>query len=367
MSVPHVARTRMRPLVTLLVITAVLAGPDPLAGQQVETFRLPGDAVAVYNLAGKVQVRDGTGSEVAVTVHRRGPDAGRLAVQTGRVDTNQDGFGTVASLRVIYPQETIVYADGTGSTEIRVRSDGTFFGGYEEGRAEGRKVRIRDSGSGVSAHADLEIAVPDGRALYLALATGEVRVENVTGRLYVDVASADIVSSGGSGDFVFDTGSGDVEVDAHEGGLACDTGSGDVQINNVQGGELTFDTGSGNVTGGSLRASRLIADTGSGDVRLDGLRADRVTADTGSGDVELEFDSSPVDLLVDVGSGDVRIRVPNGYGATVEVDTGSGGIHTGLPIQVLEIGEDRLRGTIGDGSGQLRIDTGSGDVRIEAR
>ncbi len=357
----------MLPLAMLLAILVIPAAPGSLAGQQAETFRLPGDAVAVYNLAGKVQVRRGSGSEVAVTVHRRGSDAGRLAVQTGRVDTRQDGFGTVASLRVVYPQETIVYADGSGNTEIRVRSDGTFFGGYEEGRDEGRKVRIRDSGSGVRAHADIEIAVPDGRALFLALATGEVRVENVSGRLYVDVASADIVSSGGKGDFVFDTGSGDVEVVGHEGGLLCDTGSGDVQLDNVQGGELTFDTGSGNVTGGSLRASRLIADTGSGDVRLDGLRADRVTADTGSGDVELEFDSSPADLLVDVGSGDVRIRVPDGFGATVEVDTGSGGIHTGLPIQVLEIDDDRLRGTIGDGSGRLRIDTGSGDVRIEAR
>ena len=175
MSLPHLAGTRALPFATLFAIAAVPAAPGSLAGQEAETFRLPGDAVAVYNLAGTAQVRSGAGSEVAVTVHRRGSDAGRLGVRTGRVDTKQDGFGTVASLRVIYPQETIVYADGTGDTEIRVRSDGTFFGGYEEGRDEGRKVRIRDSGSGVKAHADLEITVPDGRALYLALATGEVR------------------------------------------------------------------------------------------------------------------------------------------------------------------------------------------------
>ena len=367
MSSAHTAGTRVLSLATFLAVIINPASPGSLRGQEAETFRLPGDAVAVYNLAGKVQVRGGTGSEVAVTVHLRGSDAGRLAVQTGRIDTNQDGFGAVASLRVIYPQETIVYADGTGNTEIRVRSDGTFFGGYEEGRDEGRKVRIRDSGSGVRASADLDIAVPDGRALFLALAVGEVRVENVNGRLYVDVASADIASSGGKGDFVFDTGSGDVEVVDHAGGLVCDTGSGDVRIDSVQGGELTFDTGSGNVTGGSIGANRLIADTGSGDVELRGLRVDRLTADTGSGDVDLDFVVSPADVLIDVGSGDVRIRVPDGFGASVEVDTGSGGINTGLPIQVLEIDEDRLRGTIGDGSGRLRIDTGSGDVRIETR
>jgi DUF4097 and DUF4098 domain-containing protein YvlB len=342
-----------------------MALPAPLHAQQAETFRLAGDEVAVYNLAGTVQVRDGSGSDVAVTVRLQGPDAGRLAVQTGRVDTRQSGFGSVTSLRVVYPRETIVYADGNGSAEVRVRPDGTFFGGYDEDGDEGRKIRIRNSGSGVEAHADLDITVPNGRALYLALATGAVRVENVSGRLYVDVASADISSSDGSGDFVFDTGSGDVEVKGHEGDLLCDTGSGDVQIERVEGGELSFDTGSGNVTGSSIRANRLIADTGSGDVELERVRADRITADTGSGDVELELLISPSDILVDVGSGDVRIKVPDSFGASVEIDTGSGGIHTGLPIQVQEVDDDRLRGTIGDGSGRLRIDTGSGDVRIE--
>jgi len=362
-------RTRLRilSLATLVAITLPTVPTASLLAQPVETFRLPGDAVAVYNLAGKIELRSGSGSEVAVTVRRQGSDAERLAVQTGQVDTRQSGFGSVISLRVVYPQETIVYADGNGSAEIRVRPDGTFFGGYDEDRDEGRKIRIRNSGSGVRAHADLDITVPRGRALYLALATGTVRAENVDGRLYVDVASADIRSSGGKGDFVFDTGSGDVEVFGHEGGLVCDTGSGDVRIEDVVGGELTFDTGSGNVTGARLRAERLLADTGSGDVELTGVQAARITADTGSGDVHLDLVSSPADVLVDVGSGDVRIRVPDGFGATVEVDTGSGGIHTDVPIQVREIDDDLLRGAIGDGSGRLRIDTGSGDVRIEQR
>lgn len=353
------------PFAALVAMILSMTLPASLQAQQAETFRLAGDEVAVYNLAGMVHVRGGSGPDVAVTVRRQGSDAGRLAVQTGRVDTRQSGFGSVTSLRVVYPEETIVYADGDGSAEVRVRPDGTFFGGYDEDRDEGRKIRIRNSGSGVEAHADLEITVPNGRALYLALATGEVLVENVDGRLLVDVASADIRSTDGSGEFVFDTGSGDVDVVGHDGGLLCDTGSGDVKVERVGGGELTFDTGSGNVTGGSIRASRLIADTGSGDVKLDDVRADRITADTGSGNVELGLVTSPSDILVDVGSGDVRIRVPDDFGATVEIDTGSGGIHTGLPIQVDEVDEDRLRGTIGNGSARLRIDTGSGDVRIE--
>jgi len=351
------------PTALLGALVCFAALPGGAIAQQAETFRLQGEAVAIYNLAGKVQVRGGSGSDVAVSVRRGGSDANRLAVQTGSVNTRQEGFGTVNSLRVVYPQETIVYADGNSSSEIRVRDDGTFFGSSDGGK----KIKIRDSGSGVKAYADLEITVPSGRAVLVALAIGEVRIENLNGRLFVDVASADIWSSGGQGDFVFDTGSGDVEVKGHEGGLVCDTGSGDVVVENVNGGELNFDTGSGDVSGRGIRGSSLRADTGSGDVELHDVAVDEINADTGSGNVTLDLASAPSDILVDVGSGDVLLRLPNGFGATIHVDTGSGDIQTDLPVQVTEIDDDVLRGTIGDGSGRVRIDTGSGSVRFEKR
>jgi len=327
----------------LAALACLVTFPAAASAQQSETFRLPGDEVAVYNLAGKVQVRAGSGSDVAVTVRRGGADADRLEVKTGDVNTHQEGFGRVTALRVVYPMETIVYGDGSGSSEIRVRDDGTFFGDSDDGK----RIRIRDS--------------------LLALAVGEVRVENVQGRLYVDVASANVSTRGTRGDFVLDTGSGDVSVEGHEGDLVADTGSGDVDLEDVRGAELTFDTGSGDVTGNGIGGQRILADTGSGNVELTALTAENLTADTGSGNVTLRFDASPSDVLVDVGSGDVRIQVPSGYGARVEVDTGSGDIATDLPIQVTEISEDELVGTIGDGSGRLRIDTGSGDVKLEMR
>ena len=360
MSDPSTASRLRDTLAALVVLVAI---PAAASAQQAETFRLPGDEVAVYNLAGKVHVRGGSGSDVTVAVRRGGSDASRLEVQTGDVDTHQDGFGRVTALRIVYPMETIVYGDGRGSSEIRVRDDGTFFGDSDAGK----RIRIRDSGSGVKAHADLDIAIPAGRAVLVALAVGEVRVENVEGRLHVDVASADVSTKATRGDFVLDTGSGDVSIERHEGDLVADTGSGDVSLMDVAGGELVFDTGSGDVTGGAIRGTRILADTGSGDVELDGVRAERFLADTGSGNVTLAFDASPGEVEVDVGSGDVRLTFPQGYGARVEVDTGSGDISTDLPIQVTSISDDELEGTIGDGSGRLVIDTGSGDVKLQMR
>jgi hypothetical protein len=334
----------------------------PARAQQAETFRLQGDRAAVYNLAGSVSVVAGSGDAVVVTVRRGGADATRLQTRTGRVDTGRDVIGSAPALRVMYPGDRIVYPEVRGRTSLEVRDDGTFWGD----RSGGRKVEIDDSGRGLRAWADLEIAVPAGRSVLVALAAGSVALRNVDGTLVVDVGSAPITSESGRGRFVLDTGSGNVTVRGHSGDLLCDTGSGDVDAADVRGGDVTFDTGSGDVVGTRIRADRLLADTGSGDVRLQEVSAEELTADTGSGDVELDL-AAAEGISVDTGSGNVTIGLPSGFSAAVEIETGSGEIRTDLPITVTEVDDDTLRGRIGDGGGRLTVDTGSGSVRLRSR
>ena len=64
----------------LAIVAAVLVA-TPVAGQDVERIR--GDDVAVYNLAGTVEVVRGSGSEVVVRIERRGADASELRIETG--------------------------------------------------------------------------------------------------------------------------------------------------------------------------------------------------------------------------------------------------------------------------------------------
>ena len=58
--------------------------------------------------------------------------------------------------------------------------------------------------------------------------------------------------------------------------------------------------------------------------------------------------------------------MPPGLGAEYDVETGSGGIDIDVPHEALHIDRDHVRGRIGDGRGTIRIDTGSGGVRILA-
>ena len=63
----------------------------------------------------------------------------------------------------------------------------------------------------------------------------------------------------------------------------------------------------------------------------------------------------------------MTIGVPRTLGAEIEVDSGSGGIDVDLDIQVRKWRKSYLLGTIGDGRGQIRIDSGSGRVRLTGK
>ncbi len=347
-----------------LRIAALLLFPVTLAArQQPERRTLAGDRVAIYNLAGVMRVDRGTGSDVVVELTRGGRDAGKLQIATGPIRGRE-------TLRIIYPDDEIVYRElGHGSnTTLRVRDDGTFNDRDDRGGRwsdEGRRVRIAASGGGLEAHADARIAIPAGKRGELYLAVGQAFASNVDGDLRIDVAAANVTVDHAKGSLLVDTGSGDVRLSDAEGEVSLDTGSGSLTVSAVSGPEVRLDTGSGDVTADRVATDVLMIDTGSGDVTASSVRANDVKIDTGSGNVRLDLLADLRALDVDTGSGDVTINVPADLGAEVDIETGSGDIDLqNVTVRTTRLERDHLTGEIGDGKGRIRIETGSGGVRL---
>jgi lia operon protein LiaG len=335
----------------------VLTVPTLLVAQQAERFELTGDRIAIFNLAGSATVEAGSGSAVVVEVRRGGADASRLEIERGAI-------GGAETLRVRYPGDEVVYRgrDGwTGSTQIRVRDDGTF--GWDEGSG-GTRVRIRSSGAGVEAYADLHILVPRGKRVEVHLAVGGMSATGVDGTLRLDGSATKVTTTRTSGALVVDVGSGSVSADGHTGDLTIDTGSGSVDAANVHGGDLSIDTGSGSVGITDAEVGRLLIDTGSGRVRASGVSTDDIEVDTGSGSVTLAFTKVPQNISVDTGSGSVEMTVPEGLNASVDLETSSGEIDVDFPVQTRHWERGELHGTIGSGGGRIKVDTGSGSITI---
>lgn len=355
-------------ILTTLSAAIALAAVGSSLSAQTERHVLSGDRVAIYNLAGKVRVESGSGSDVVVEVTLAGPDARQLRVEEGMVRGQN-------ALRVIYPADHVVYSSLSRNdhTTLNVSDDGTW-GDDHESRDSRRsrdnsdrqrnRVEISGSGSGLEAYADLRVLVPRGQRVALHHAVGDVRVTMVDADLAVDVANSNITAERTRGHLSLDTGSGSVSVTDAQGDLNLDTGSGSVTISGIRGQSLRMDTGSGSIHGGDVDVTELKADVGSGGVRLERVRAARVDVDAGSGGTELELLSTIEHLTVDAGSGGVTVHLPATLSADVDIETGSGGIDTDFAVQVTRFEQRHMVGRIGDGRGRIKIESGSGQVRL---
>lgn len=338
----------------VLAMAALLV--SAAASEAQEDFRLSGSEVAVYNLAGHLELVRGSGSDVVVHVARGGDDASRLEIEVGQVRGRE-------ALRVIYPDDEVVYSElGRGSnTNVRVRADGTFGDG---GEGRGDRVSIRGSGGGMEAWADITVEVPAGKTFSVYLAVGEAEARGIDGDIRIDTGSGAITAEDMAGALDIDTGSGSVHVMGMDGDLGVDTGSGSVRMENVTGSDVMVDTGSGEVVGSGIQASEIGIDTGSGSIELTGVAAAELILDTGSGSVDVELLEDVETLDVDTGSGSVTIRAPSSLGGELELDTGSGGIDVDFAVEVQSVRRDHMTGRLGDGRGIIRIDTGSGSIRL---
>lgn len=328
----------------------------PVGAQEVE--RVPSGAAAVYDLAGHVEVVRGSGPEVVVRIDRGGADAAELRVEMSEIRGRE-------TLRIVYPDDEIVYPElGRGSnTSLSVRDDGTFSDSGSGGRSD--RVHIRGRGDGLEAWADLTIEVPAGGEIEVYLAAGEVTADGVDGDVSIDTGSGEVTATDIDGSLAVDTGSGSVVVRGVAGGdVIVDTGSGRVEISDVRARDIEIDTGSGGVKGYGLEGDLVNVDTGSGSIELELVSAIGVILDTGSGSIEIELMTDIDRLEADTGSGSVTVHAPAGLGAEVEIETGSGGIDVDFPVEVRTERRDHVIGTIGDGRGQINIDTGSGSVRL---
>jgi DUF4097 and DUF4098 domain-containing protein YvlB len=97
------------------------------------------------------------------------------------------------------------------------------------------------------------------------------------------------------------------------------------------------------------------------------VSTDSANIDTGSGSVTLQLDRmGDGDYRIDTGSGRITLVLPADASADVTAETGSGGIDVDLAegVEIRRREEDEISLRIGDGRSRVRLDTGSGSIRI---
>jgi DUF4097 and DUF4098 domain-containing protein YvlB len=103
--------------------------------------------------------------------------------------------------------------------------------------------------------------------------------------------------------------------------------------------------------------------TGSGGIDIRGVSGG-LRARTGSGHITVDGNvKGPWQLHA--GSGNVRMALSSGAGFDLNAHTGSGSIHSDLPITVQgTFGHHELKGSVRGGGPEVEVTTGSGDIEL---
>lgn len=192
---------------------------------------------------------------------------------------------------------------------------------------DGNTVRI--GGHGENLHnisISYEIEAPADTALHAATASGNITDTEVGDAADLITASGNITATGIGGGFKAQTGSGNIAIEgAGQGDAKAQTGSGNIELKGVNG--------------------ALKAQTGSGTIKAAGKPSSPWKLQTGSGTIELATGSAPMDLDASTGSG--SISTPQSTG------TQGPGDHHHIHTQ------------LNGGGPEVRVETGSGDIRID--
>jgi DUF4097 and DUF4098 domain-containing protein YvlB len=155
--------------------------------------------------------------------------------------------------------------------------------------------------------------------------------------------SGNVVDDGVGENAKLNTGSGNIQATGLRGNFTVATGSGNIYAEQISAGDVKAETGSGNIEVKNIKGS-LRAETGSGGIKAGGAPTAPWHLQTGSGGVELWVGDAPV---------------------TLDAESGSGSIHTDREM-LTQGSTDRhhVTGKLNGGGPTVRVETGSGDIRV---
>ncbi len=244
---------------------------------------------------------------------------------SGRVDLSiSNGSGNVHIVRGSSSQVKVhgLVKSNWGSSEERVRA----IAASPPIEQTGNIIRIGERHENLrNVSIDYEVEAPADAFLKAGSGSGDVTDEGVGENAKLDTGSGNIRATGLKDGFTLNTGSGNIYAEqAGNGDVRAETGSGNIELREVHGG--------------------VRANTGSGNIKIGGSPEGEWKLETGSGNIEFW---------------------PGSTGFTLDASTSSGNVRTDREMTVQgSFDHHHVTGKVNGGGPTVRIQSGSGDVRI---
>lgn len=275
-----------------------------------------GATLLLSNVAGHIQVTAGSSERIEVEAlkHSWGPNLEQAKARLGDATIETYAIGSRVELRV-------------ESSE----------------RRDARNVGV-----------EFSVKVPPDATVDLRTVSGDIRVTSVKGEVRVQGVSGNVGLEGTSRL---------ASVKTVSGGITITNAGADAQ--------LSLSTVNGDLLVQTLNTRVLDVNTVNGDVRISGWSGDRAHIRTLDGDLDLQTSLIKGGRYeIESHSGDINLSLPEQPGFELEAHTFSGRIRIDFPIRsegpIREVsrGPRSVRGSYGDASSSLRLQTFSGSVTV---
>ena len=261
--------------------------------------------------SGSISVRAGSGGEATIV---------------GKISVKRRWFG-------IKPGNADEIIEAVRNNPPVALDDGRLRVGYFEDRSLGRKVSISFT---ITVPADTEVIADTG--------SGSIHVADIAAPVDADTGSGSIELENIGGPVRADTGSGSIRADGVAGAFDADTGSGSIYLRQTAPGDVHVDTGSGSTELVGV-AGAVEADSGSGRIAVQGVQQGRWKLDSGSGSISVDL--------------------PDDAAFRLDAESNSGSIVVDHPLTLQgKVSKKHVQGEVRGGGPLLRIDTGSGQIRV---
>ena len=347
-----------------------------------------GATLDVHTSSGSITVTGTEGSEcgVVATVTARAPSDEEAQELVEQVEIKLEQTGDTLMVRAEKPKLrnnrsiSVSYAITTPRrTSVICRSS---YGGLKLANLEGmiqaktssgsiRAENIRGDTNLDTSYGSITCSDIAGKEVTLHSSSGSIKASDISGTARMDSSYGSVQCERFSdGDLSLKSGSGRVALsDASFGTCEARSSYGAVTAANIEGRAATLHSSSGSVdiTAGTVDVLDLSSSYGR--VKAQQVTTGDLKAHSGSGSINVDCTAAcPADLRADVKTsyGSIRFAAPPAFSGRVSLTTHYGSVHTERPVTISgKVSKKRIAGTIGDGAGQLKLETSSGSIQLK--
>ena len=192
-----------------------------------------------------------------------------------------------------------------------------------------------------------EIQVPKEFNTQAYTSGGDIKLQNVEGKIALE------------------TSGGDINLSDLNGNIEVSTSGGDITFNNSYG-DLNFSTSGGDIKGNKF-SGKLEVSTSGGDITLIGSDA-KIEASTSGGDISLDYSGPNQGIELSSSGGDIKVKFPKDFNASAIMSTLGGDIKSDFTgNNAVKISSSKFEADINNGGNSLILKTSGGDIVLKKK